>query len=198
MQNLLIAYRLPEQVLADFNWKPAPRVKRKRPFTVAIRLSLIEKNLIEARRGSLSVADFMRASAIGQNVVQREMVRRVIPPRVDAELKRQIAYLGNNLNQLTTIAHEHHNAGNLNVVTLASELAYIRYQLDYLINTFTVQKKDDEKNNKKADRKNIEEAAEKNNEMGVMNAVNEIEELDKIDAIVGVDASADIDEDFVQ
>lgn len=194
MQNSLIVYPLPEQVLADFNWKPAPRVKRKRPFTVAIRLSLIEKNLIEERRGSLSAADFMRASAIGQNVVQREMVRRIIPPRVDTELKRQIAYLGNNLNQLTTIAHEHHNTGNLNVVTLASELAYIRYQLDYLINHFTVQKKDNEKD----DGKNIEEAAEKNNEMGVMNAVSVIDAVDEIDAIVGLNASADIDEDFTQ
>lgn len=194
MKNSLIVYPLPEQVLADFNWKPAPRVKRKRPFTVAIRLSLIEKNLIEERRGSLSVADFMRASAIGQNVVQREMVRRVIPPRVDAELKRQIAYLGNNLNQLTTIAHEHHNAGNLNVVTLASELAYIRYQLDYLINHFTVQKRD----NKKAAGKNNEEAAEKNNEIGVMNAVNEIDAVDEIDTVVGFGVSADMIEDFAQ
>ena len=108
MKNLLTLHHLPEQVLADFNWKPAPKVKRKRPFTVAIRLSVIEKNLIEERRGSLSVADFMRASAIGQNVAHREMVRRVIPPRVDAELKRQVAYLGNNLNQLTKIAHEYH------------------------------------------------------------------------------------------
>ena len=146
MKNSLTTHRLYEQVLADFNWRPAPKVKRKRPFTVAIRLSLIEKKLIDERRGSLSVADFMRAAAIGQNVIEREMVRRVIPPRVDTELKKQIAYLGNNLNQLTTIAHEHHNTGNLNVVALASELAYIRYQLDYLINTFTVQKKDDEMN----------------------------------------------------
>lgn len=131
-----------EQVLAKYKWRPAPKVRRKRPFTVAIRLSLIEKNLIEERRGSLSVADFMRASAIGQNVIEREMVRRVIPPRVDAELKRQIAYLGNNLNQLTTLAHEHHNAGNLNVTALASELAYIRYQLDSLIHHYTAPRKD--------------------------------------------------------
>lgn len=144
MKNSLISHRLPEQVLADFNWRPAPKIKRKRPYTVAIRLSLIEKKLIEERRGSLSVADFMRASAIGQNVTQRELVRRVVPPRVDAELKRQIGYLGNNLNQLTTIAHEHHNAGKLDVVVLASELAYIRYQLDYLIEHFTVPKSNGE------------------------------------------------------
>ncbi|WP_395146059.1 plasmid mobilization protein (plasmid) [Moraxella atlantae] len=144
MKNSLISHRLPEQVLADFNWKPAPKVKRKRPYTVAIRLSLIEKKLIEERRGSLSVADFMRASAIGQNVTQREMVRRVVPPRVDAELKRQVAYLGNNLNQLTKIAHEYHQIGNLNVVSLASELAYIRYQLDYLVNHFTAPKNENE------------------------------------------------------
>lgn len=144
MKNSLISHRLPEQVLADFNWKPAPKVKRKRPYTVAIRLSLIEKKLIEERRGSLSVADFMRATAIGQNVIEREMVRRVVPPRVDAELKRQVAYLGNNLNQLTAIAHEHHNAGKLDVVVLASELAYIRYQLDYLVNHFTAPKHENE------------------------------------------------------
>ena len=41
------------------------------------------------------------------------MVRQVVPPRVDAELKRQVAYLGNNLNQLTKLAHEHHQIGNL-------------------------------------------------------------------------------------
>ena len=146
MKNPLILHPLPEQVLADFNWRPAPKVKRKRPFTVAIRLSVIEKNLIEERRGSLSVADFMRASAIGQNVAHREMVRRVIPPRVDAELKRQVAYLGNNLNQLTKIAHEYHQAGNLNVVSLASELAYIRYQLDSLIHHYTAPKSDVEIN----------------------------------------------------
>lgn len=145
MKNPLIIHHLPEQVLADFNWRPAPKVKRKRPFTVAIRLSVIEKKLIEERRGSLSVADFMRASAIGQNVIKRELVRRVVPPRVDAELKRQIGYLGNNLNQLTTIAHEHQNAGKLDVVVLASELAYIRYQLDYLVNHFTAPKHDNEK-----------------------------------------------------
>lgn len=85
--------------------------------------------MIEERRGSLSVADFARASAIGQNVTHRKMVRRVgFPPWVDVELKRQVAYLGNNLNQLTKIAHEYHQAGNLNVVSLASELAHIRYQ----------------------------------------------------------------------
>lgn len=144
MKNLLTIQPLPEQILADFNWKPAPKIKRKRPFTVAIRLSLIEKQLIEERRGSLSVADFMRAAAIGQNVTQREMVRQVVPPRVDAELKRQVAYLGNNLNQLTKLAHEHHQIGNLNVVSLALELAYIRYQLDYLVNHFTAPKRDHE------------------------------------------------------
>ena len=144
MKNSLITHHLPEQVLANFNWRPAPKVKRKRPFTVAIRLSVIEKKLIEERRGSLSVADFMRVVAIGQNVNQREMVRRVVPPRVDAELKRQVAYLGNNLNQLTKIAHEHHQTGNLNVVSLAAELAYIRYQLDYLVNHFTAPKHENE------------------------------------------------------
>lgn len=144
MKNSLTTHYLPEQVLADFNWRPAPKVKRKRPITVAIRLSVIEKKLIEERRGSLSVADFMRASAIGQNVTQREVVRRVVPPRVDTELKRQVAYLGNNLNQLTKIAHEHQNAGKLDVVVLASELAYIRYQLDYLVNHFTAPKHENE------------------------------------------------------
>ena len=33
---------------------------------------------------------------------------------------------------------------NLNVVSLASELAYIRYQLDYLVNHFTAPKRDHE------------------------------------------------------
>lgn len=171
MKNSLTTHHLPEQVLATFNWKPLPRVKRKRPYTVAIRLSLIEKKLIEERRGSLSVADFMRASAIGQNVIEREMVRRVVPPRVDAELKRQIAYLGNNLNQLTKLAHEYHNAGSLDVVALASELAYIRYQLDYLIHHYTVQKKD--------------------GEMAVMAEID-------TEAIDGVNTVTDIDERFAE
>ena len=50
---------------------------------------------------------------------------------------RQIAFIGNNLNQLTKLSHQKNNNNELDNLALLSELAVIRQSLDDLKNAYT-------------------------------------------------------------
>ena len=80
---------------------------------------------------SMPVARFIRETALGNAVV-----RRITPPKVDPKLIRQIAFIGNNLNQLTKLSHQKNNNNELDNLTLLSELALIRQSLDDLKNAY--------------------------------------------------------------
>jgi len=64
---------------------------------INMRIAAIDKRTIEAKakRAGLSVADYMRRAALGKTIVER------VPP----ELRKELGAVGNNLNQLTRIAH---------------------------------------------------------------------------------------------
>lgn len=79
----------------------------------------------------MPVAKFIRETALGNSIV-----RRITPPRVDPKLIRQIAFIGNNLNQLTKLSHQKNNNNELDNLTLLSELALIRQSLDDLKNAY--------------------------------------------------------------
>lgn len=117
--------------LKNYRFSKVKQIGRKRPYTIAIRLSLIERKMIDDRRGNLSIADFLRASAIGQNIVKKQ-IHRITPPKVDPDLLRQLGWIGNNLNQLTRLANEQNNVNALDRITLSLELATIRQQLNDL------------------------------------------------------------------
>lgn len=127
----------PTKSASNFSWRFVRPIGRKRPFTIAIRLSLIEKNLINARRGNLSIADFLRQSAMGHDPIKREIVRRIVPPKVEPELSRQLNFIGNNLNQLTKLAHIKNNNNDLSALAIITELATIRQSIDDIKNHYT-------------------------------------------------------------
>jgi len=64
---------------------------------IGLRLSAADKRAIsvKAQRAGLSVGDYMRRAALGKTIVER------VPP----ELRKELGAVGNNLNQLTRIAH---------------------------------------------------------------------------------------------
>lgn len=77
------------------------------------------------------------ARYIRETSLQATPVRRVIPRKIDPKLLRQLIGLGNNLNQLTKLAHTAYHAGNLDAMALAFELAAIRQALDSLEISYT-------------------------------------------------------------
>jgi hypothetical protein len=78
---------------------PAPNSQEKasKEAHINLRIAATDKRIIEgkARRAGLSVADYMRRAALGKTIVER------VPP----ELRKELGTVGNNLNQLTLIAH---------------------------------------------------------------------------------------------
>ena len=79
----------------------------------------------------MPIARFIRETALGNSIV-----RRITPPKVDPKLVRQVAFIGNNLNQLTKLSHQKNNNNELDNLTLLSELALIRQSLDDLKNAY--------------------------------------------------------------
>ena len=79
----------------------------------------------------MPIAIFIRETALGNAII-----RRIVPPKVDPKLIRQIAFIGNNLNQLTKLSHQKNNNNELDNLTLLSELALIRQSLDDLKNAY--------------------------------------------------------------
>lgn len=82
----------------------------------------------------MPLAKFIRESALG-NVI----VRRIHPPKIDKKLLQQIAYIGNNLNQLThAVNYSVKKNEPLELLTIATELTLIRESLERLENQYTV------------------------------------------------------------
>lgn len=65
------------------------------------------------------------------------IVRRIHPPKVNHELLRQLAMIGNNLNQLTRMAHQKNNSDSLELLAVANELLLIRQSIDDIKNHYT-------------------------------------------------------------
>ena len=106
-------------------------MKNKRTKKIMLRLTDSEYQKI-SENCQMPIARFIRESALGNAVV-----RRITPPKVDPKLIRQIAFIGNNLNQLTKLSHQKNNNNELDNLTLLSELALIRQSLDDLKNAYT-------------------------------------------------------------
>ena len=106
-------------------------MKTKRTKKIMLRLTDSEYQKI-SENCQMPIARFIRESALGNAVV-----RRITPPKVDPKLIRQIAFIGNNLNQLTKLAHQKNNNDELNNLALLSELVLIRQSLDELKNEYT-------------------------------------------------------------
>ena len=87
----------------------------------------------------MPIARFIRETALGNSIV-----RRITPPKVDPKLVRQIAFIGNNLNQLTKLSHQKNNNNELDNLTLLSELALIRQSLDDLKNAYMHKRQDND------------------------------------------------------
>mgnify|MGYP000033984296 FL=1 len=106
-------------------------MKTKRTKKIMLRLTDSEYQKI-SENCQMPIARFIRETALGNSIV-----RRITPPKVDPKLIRQIAFIGNNLNQITKLAHQKNNNNELNNLALLSELALIRQSLDELKNEYT-------------------------------------------------------------
>ncbi len=84
---------------------------------IGARVSGVEHQAIQglARKAGLSVSGYLRARALD---------RLIRPPRplVEGELVRQLTRLGNNLNQLTRLAHERALPDSVSLAALLREL----------------------------------------------------------------------------
>lgn len=81
----------------------------------------------------MPIAKYVRESALN-NVI----VRRIHPPKIDPKLLRQLAMLGNNLNQLTRLSHQKNNNNELELLAVANELLHIRQSLDDIKNAYSI------------------------------------------------------------
>ena len=103
----------------------------KRTKKIMLRLTESEYQKI-SENCQMPIARFIRETALGNAIV-----RRITPPKVDPKLIRQIAFISNNLNQLTKLSHQKNNNNELDNLALLSELAVIRQSLDDLKNAYT-------------------------------------------------------------
>ena len=110
----------------------------KRTKKIMLRLTESEYQKI-SENCQMPIARFIRETALGNAII-----RRIVPPKVDPKLIRQIALIGNNLNQLTKLSHQKNNNNELDNLTLLSELALIRQSLDELKNEYTYKGQSDD------------------------------------------------------
>lgn len=80
----------------------------------------------------MPIAKYVRFAAL-----DKVITRRINPPKINPELLRQIAFIGNNLNQLTKIAHLNNKKNELDLMLLVSQLSDINDQLTQLKNEFS-------------------------------------------------------------
>ena len=100
---------------------------------IMVRLTEFEYEKL-SKNVQIPLAKFIRESALG-NVI----VRRIHPPKVDKKLLQQIAYIGNNLNQLTHAVNSQKKKNEpLELLTIATELTLIRESLERIENQYTV------------------------------------------------------------
>lgn len=98
--------------------------EKTKGFVVSIRLpgSTMEKFDQMTEETQLGKSQLIRAILDGATI-------KVPNPRVTEELSRELKSIGNNLNQLTKLAHEAHKANLLNVGGLTSRLLDIEAQI---------------------------------------------------------------------
>ena len=96
-----------------------------RSKSIKIRVSEQEKSALLSRAGSMTLADFMRETALGRELVPQRKFRE--PPPADPALLRELARIGNNLNQLARAS----NAGTP-AVDLLVQLQAIEAELKQL------------------------------------------------------------------
>lgn len=73
---------------------------RKRPIQIILRLNEQERDHLKAQvaLSGYSTEQYLRCLIAGENMCPR-------PPNELAEIKRQLAAIGNNINQLTRLSH---------------------------------------------------------------------------------------------
>ena len=103
----------------------------KRTHVVKVRFNDEEYEKIQ-KISEMPVAKYIRLKSL-----ENPMERRIHPPKVEQGLLREINRIGVNLNQLTTIANNNFNNNTLDSLALATELAFLRHQLDQLLDRYT-------------------------------------------------------------
>ena len=105
--------------------------QNKRTHVIKVRYNDEEYEKIQ-KISEMPVAKYIRLKSL-----ENPLERRIYAPKVDKGLIREINSIGVNLNQLTTIANINFNNNTLDNLALASELAFIRHQLDQLLDRFS-------------------------------------------------------------
>lgn len=103
----------------------------KRTHVLKVRYNDEEYEKIQ-KISEMPVAKYIRLKSL-----ENPLERRIHPPKVEVGLMREVNRIGVNLNQLTTIANSNFNNNTLDSLALASELAFIRHQLDELLDRYT-------------------------------------------------------------
>ncbi len=103
----------------------------KRTHVVKVRFNDEEYEKIQ-KTSEMPVAKYIRLKSL-----ENPLERRIHPPKVELGLMREVNRIGVNLNQLTTIANSNFNNNTLDSLALATELAFIRHQLDQLLDCYS-------------------------------------------------------------
>lgn len=103
----------------------------KRTHVVKVRFNDEEYEKIQ-KTSEMPVAKYIRLKSL-----ENSLERRIHPPKVELGLMREVNRIGVNLNQLTTIANSNFNNNTLDSLALATELAFIRHQLDQLLDCYS-------------------------------------------------------------
>lgn len=105
--------------------------QNKRTHVIKVRYNDEEYEKIQ-KISEMPFAKYIRLKSL-----ENPLERRIHPPKVEVALMREVNRIGVNLNQLTTIANSNFNNNTLDSLALATELAFIRYQLDQLLDRFS-------------------------------------------------------------
>jgi len=106
--------------------KPKKQPKRKRPAIIKAHVSLTEKRQVEAlaKSAGLSINDLIRFAVLRE-------CSGISMPKVDPQITRQIAMVGNLLNQLARLGNYSMKAGRaIDIVKFTNELRLIRNRME--------------------------------------------------------------------
>lgn len=127
--------------MTNQNPKPkTPKPKRNNHFNIRLFDDELQKLTLKAQSYNMNNADYLRQVIAD---LPPPIERRRDLPKVNENLIRQIASIGNNINQLTKLAHQDFNSvGTIDVATLHKSLERISNELALLREQYTVSKDD--------------------------------------------------------
>lgn len=103
-----------------------------RAYRVNLRFSEYELTELKAKAGNMRLATYCKSVALSKQQ-KRKAVKRTCYSHLPPELVRQLAGIGNNLNQITRLAHIAKKTDELDIIALTLSVEAIRQEIRELV-----------------------------------------------------------------